>query len=109
MTVANVQLLLHRLWPNVASACGSEARRPISTPPARGPRLARRHGQPDPAGRSGTQGHNSPTGFSPAAETLADGPARGVSNRIVEPGARIELTSGALLVVHTPHDSSPGA
>jgi len=35
-------------------------------------------------------------------ETLAVGPARGVSNRIVRVGARLALDQGALLVVHTP-------
>jgi thiamine pyrophosphokinase len=42
-------------------------------------------------------------------ETLGSGPARGVSNRITTPPARVELASGALLVVHTPRESFPEA
>jgi len=47
--------------------------------------------------------------FSLAAETLGSGPARGVSNRIAGPDPSVELTSGALLVVHTPQDELPGS
>jgi thiamine pyrophosphokinase len=111
MTVANVQLLLHpalaerrvSLW--VGSQTAYLQRAPggevlgspgdtVSLIPLGGP-------------ARGVTTHR--LAFPLRGETLADGPARGVSNRIVEPGARIELTSGALLVVHTPHDSSPGA
>jgi thiamine pyrophosphokinase len=35
-------------------------------------------------------------------ETLPVGPARGVSNRVTLPGARVEFDSGRLLVFHTP-------
>ena len=41
-------------------------------------------------------------------ETLTSGPARGVSNRITEGGARVELAAGALFVVHTPQEDLPG-
>jgi thiamine pyrophosphokinase len=40
--------------------------------------------------------------FPLAGETLTVGPARGVSNRVDRLPARIELASGALLVVHSP-------
>jgi len=42
-------------------------------------------------------------------ETLVGGPGRGISNRITGSNARVELTSGALLVVHTPRDELPGS
>lgn len=35
-------------------------------------------------------------------ETLAAGPARGVSNVLLAEGARVDLTEGCLLAVHTP-------
>jgi thiamine pyrophosphokinase len=35
-------------------------------------------------------------------ETLRVGPARGVSNVIAEPGARVALAAGTLIAVHTP-------
>lgn len=37
-----------------------------------------------------------------AGETLEIGPTRGVSNRVVDPSAHVELASGLLLAVHTP-------
>lgn len=37
-----------------------------------------------------------------AGETLALGPARGVSNRVVDAGARVALAGGLLVAVHTP-------
>jgi thiamine pyrophosphokinase len=36
------------------------------------------------------------------AETLVPGPARGVSNVLLEAGAHVDLTEGCLLAVHTP-------
>ena len=43
------------------------------------------------------------------AETLAVGPARGVSNRVAQSAPRVELASGALLVVHSPELDLPGS
>jgi thiamine pyrophosphokinase len=45
--------------------------------------------------------------FPLAGETLAVGPARGVSNRISLPAPRVEFASGALLVVHSPQEELP--
>jgi thiamine pyrophosphokinase len=42
-------------------------------------------------------------------ETLLSGPGRGISNRITESSARVELASGALLVVHTPGKELPAS
>jgi thiamine pyrophosphokinase len=47
--------------------------------------------------------------FALAAETLTVGPARGVSNRVATPHPRVELASGALLVVHAPGEELPGS
>jgi len=47
--------------------------------------------------------------FGLAAETLTVGPARGVSNRVATPHPRVELASGALLVVHAPGEELPGS
>ena len=47
--------------------------------------------------------------FPLAAETLAVGPARGVSNRVAQSAPRVELASGALLVVHSPELDLPGS
>lgn len=40
--------------------------------------------------------------FALRGETLAFGPARGVSNVLTQPEAEVSFTSGALLAVHTP-------
>jgi len=42
-------------------------------------------------------------------ETLGSGPARGVSNRITTPPARVDLASGVLLVVHSPQTELPAS
>jgi thiamine pyrophosphokinase len=47
--------------------------------------------------------------FPLVAETLTVGPARGVSNRVATPHPRVEFASGALLVVHAPHEELPGS
>jgi len=47
--------------------------------------------------------------FPLAAETLAVGPARGVSNRVAQSAPRVDFASGALLVVHTPHEELAGS
>ena len=43
------------------------------------------------------------------AETLAVGPARGVSNRVAQSAPRVDFASGALLVIHTPQPELPGS
>ena len=47
--------------------------------------------------------------FPLAAETLAVGPARGVSNRVAQSAPRVDFASGALLVVHSPELEVPGS
>ena len=47
--------------------------------------------------------------FPLAAETLAVGPARGVSNRVAQSAPRVDFASGALLVVHSPQLELPGS
>jgi thiamine pyrophosphokinase len=47
--------------------------------------------------------------FRLAADTLTVGPARGVSNRVATPHPRVELASGALLVVHAPGQEPSGS
>ena len=47
--------------------------------------------------------------FTLLGETLLSGPGRGISNRITESNAGVELASGALLVVHTPQEELPGS
>ena len=47
--------------------------------------------------------------FPLSGEALAGGPARGVSNRITMPPAHVDLVSGVLLVVHTPHTELPAS
>jgi len=111
MTIANVQLLLHpalaerriRLWVGKQTAYllrapGGE----IPGAPGDTVSLIPLEG----AARSVvTHG----LAFPLDGEALAAGPARGVSNRIRQPGARVELAAGALLVVHTPQDELPGS
>ena len=43
------------------------------------------------------------------AETLSIGPARGISNRLTAPTARVEIESGRLLCIHQTKDAAQSA
>jgi thiamine pyrophosphokinase len=104
MTMANVGLLLHPALRDLSIQLWSAADTAWLLLPPGGPVLGdvgdRVSLIPFGGEARGVTTHG--LAFPLDAETLPIGPARGISNRVVRSGPRIELVAGALLVVHSP-------
>jgi len=107
MTLANVALLAHPALrgPSIQLWNGSETAFLLVPPGGAVPgEVGDRIGLLPLGGEArGVTTHD--LGFPLDSETLSVGPARGVSNRVAGANPRVDLASGALLVVHAPSEN----
>jgi thiamine pyrophosphokinase len=111
MTLANVGLLLHPALRGLAIQLwnGAETAFLLRPPGGKLPGVEGDRVSLIPLGGEAGGIRTDGLAFPLAAETLAFAAARGVSNRVTSPHPRVELSSGALLVVHAPREGLSGA
>jgi thiamine pyrophosphokinase len=109
MTLANVGLLLHPALRGVALELWSGAETAFVLRPPGGaiPAAVGSRVSLIPLGGEARGVTTHGLAFPLAAETLPLGPARGVSNRVIEPEPRLDLAAGTLLVVFGPRPTPP--